>query len=216
MGKILSTTFKESVEDLTGLYSNLVNNPFYTFNDKSPTMATYYNINKDYTSVDLGSKWEYDYVGKDSPIRYNKIKDFILFGFPKIELQNEIGEFGIENDKIEVDVYVVPQTIVPYEGDWFEITHIEDSTWLFQVTDVQKDTLDNGSNAYKLHAKLERQNNEEVQEKVVENFQMINVYNGTNIAQIVKCTDYEIANKIDKMAVRLKGYYNDIFFNPCY
>ena len=213
MGKILSTSFKDSVEDITGLYSNLVDNPFYIFNDKSPSIVTYYNINPTYTSVDPGSKLEYDYVGKDSPIRYNKIKDFILFGFPKIELQNEVGDFGLENEKIEVDVYVVPDTIIPYEGDWFEVEHITDSTWLFQVTDVQKDTLENGANAYKLHAKLERQTNDEVQEKVVENFQMIEVYSGSNIAQVVKCTDYEIANKMDRMAVKLKGYYNDIFFN---
>ena len=213
MGKILSTTFKDSVEEVTGLYNNLVNNPFYIFNDKSPTIVTYYNINKDFTSVDPGSKLEYDYIGEESPIRYNKIEDFIIFGFPKIELNNELGDFGLESNKIEVEVYVVPNTIIPYENDWFQVEHIKDSPWLFQVTDVQKDTLDNGSNAYKLTAHLERQTDDELQTKLVDNFKMIEVYEGTNIAQVVKCTDYEIASKMDRMAVRLKGYYNDIFFN---
>ena len=76
MGKILNTTFRDSVSQLTGFYNDLVNNPFYLFNDQKPTICTYYNINKDYSTLDPGSKLAYDNIGEDTPIRFNRIYDF--------------------------------------------------------------------------------------------------------------------------------------------
>ena len=47
MGKILETTYRDTVEKITGLNSTLINNSFYTLNDKKPTLVTYYNIDRD-------------------------------------------------------------------------------------------------------------------------------------------------------------------------
>ena len=94
LGKILNTTYTESVEKITNLYSDLVNNSFYYLNGKKPTLCTYYNINKDFSSLDPGSKIHFDNIGSDSPIRYNRIYDFLLYGFNRIELQTENGEFS--------------------------------------------------------------------------------------------------------------------------
>ena len=214
MGKLLNTTYQDTVESITGFYDNIVNHPFYHFNDKKPVSVTYYNINKTFSSLDPGSKIQYDNIGNDSPIRYNRIYDFILYGLPKIELNSDYGEFGLENDKIEVDGYILPNTIVPTEGDYFEITHIKQSTFLFQVTDVQKDTLDNGSNVYKIHAKLEYLDNDSIINRIVHNFRMVFSNEGTNMASIVRCEDFDKAKMMDKYAVMLKGYYNDLFYSP--
>jgi hypothetical protein len=154
-----------------------------------------------------------DNMGEESPIRYNKIQDFIIYGFNKIELNSDNGEFGLEDDKIEGDCFILPNTIIPTEGDYFEIEHITDSTWLFMVKDVQKDTLDNGSNTYKLTYKLEYLDHNEIQSKIVYNFRMIEEREGTNIAKIVRCEDYDIAKKMDEKAVMLKDYFIDLFYN---
>ena len=213
MGRLLNTTFQDTVNEITGLYDNLVNNPFYIFNENKPVSSTYYNINKTFTSLDPGSKLAYDQIGDESPIRYNRIYDFLIYGFPQIELSNENGEYGLENEKIEVDIYLLPNTIVPYEGDYFEVSHIKQSTLLFQVTDVQKDTLDNGSNVYKAHAKLEYTDHEKILKKIEYNYRMVFTNDGTNMATVLRCEDYEIAKFMDKYAVMLKGYYNDLFYN---
>ena len=73
MGRILQTTYQDTVNQVTNFYSDLVNNPFYIYNDKKPVICTYYNINKDYSSLDPGSKIHMDNIGSDSPIRYNRI-----------------------------------------------------------------------------------------------------------------------------------------------
>ena len=213
MGKILNTTYHDTVDKVTGMYNSLVNNPFYNWNDKKPTICTYYNINKDYSSLDPGSKIQYDNINDESPIRYNRIYDFLIYGFNRIELQTENGDFGLEASEISGDAYILPNTIIPTEGDYFEIKHIEDSTWLFMIIDVQQDTLQNGSNAYKVTYRLEYDDNTQILNKIKHNYRMIDVREGTNISKIVDCLDYEIAKIMDEKAVQLKKYYQELFYN---
>lgn len=213
MGKFLDTTYHDTVNKVTGFYNDLVNNPFYTLNDKKPVVCTYYNIHKDYSSLDPGSKIHMALAGEESPIKYNRIYDFILYGFNRIELNTENGEFGLESDPIEGDCYILPNTIIPTENDFFEINHIKDSTWLFIVQDVQKDTLDNGSNVYKLSYKLQYISNEKILQNIVHNFRMISYKEGTNTTKIIRCEDYDIAKLLDEKAVLLKKYFYELFYN---
>lgn len=213
MGKIIETNYHETVGKITSFATDLVNNSFYTLNDKKPTIVTYYNINKEASSLDPGSKLSYDNIGTDSSLRFNKINDFIIYGFNKVELNTENDEFGLEAEKISGEVIVLPNTIIPTEGDYFEVEHIKDSTWLFIVTDVQQDTLENGSNAYKLQYRLEYVDHERIQEQVVDDFKMIEKREGTNVVKIVETTKYEKAKKMDEVAVMLKSYFNDLFYN---
>lgn len=213
MGKILSTTYHNTVDNLTGFYDDLVNNPFYILNDKKPTFCTYYNINKDYSSLDPGSKLHMANVGSESPLRFNRIFDFILFGFNRIELSTDVAEYGLEADKIEGECYILPNGIVPTEGDYFEVEHIKDSSWLFVVKDVQRDTLNNGSNAYKINYKLEYIDNSRILDNIIYNFRMIEHREGTNIAKVVRCEDFDIAKIMDEKAVMLKQYFIELFYN---
>ena len=59
---MLNTTYRDTVEDVTGIYNTLIDNPLYQFNDKKPTLCTSYNINKDFSSLDPGSKLQMDNI----------------------------------------------------------------------------------------------------------------------------------------------------------
>lgn len=214
MGKILTTTYKDSIENVTSFYNDLVNNPFYQFGDQKPIICTYYNLDKTYSSLDTGSKLSYDNIGKESPLRFNRIKDLIIYGFNKIQLSSSIDEFGLESDNITGDCVIIPNNFMPTEGDYFEVDHIKDSTYLFIVTDVQKDTLNNGSNAFKITYKLEYNSNLNLDDLVLHNYQAIEVREGTNIKKVVRCEDYDIAKYIDATCVYLKKYFNNLFYNP--
>ena len=214
MGKILETTYHDSVEKITQFHGALLANPFYSLSDKKPTIVTYYNINKEATTLDPGSKLSYDNIGKNSPIRYNKIEDFMLYGFTRIELNTENDEFGLEADKVAGECYILPNTIKPTEGDYFEVEHITDSTWLFIVTDIQQDTLENGSNVYKITYKLEYVDHDRLLSQVVGSYRMIEKREGTNIAKVVENTKYERAKIMDEIAVKLKTTFNELFYNP--
>ena len=213
MGKIIETTYHDSVQKITGFNTALINNSFYTINDKKPVIITYYNINKPASSLDPGSKISYDNIGEYSSLRFNKINNFIIYGFNRIELQTENDEFGLEAEKISGDAYILPNTIIPTEGDFFEVEHITDNTWLFIVTDVQQDTLLNGSNAYKISYKLEYIEKEKINKNIVDTFDMIEKREGTNIVKIVKSSNLEKAKVLDKLAVTLKSYFCELFYN---
>ena len=62
MGKIIETNYHETVGKITSFATDLVNNPFYVLNDKKPSIVTYYNINKEKSSLDPGSKLSYDNI----------------------------------------------------------------------------------------------------------------------------------------------------------
>ena len=213
MGKIIETAYHDTVEKITGFNGKLLDNSFYVLNDKKPTIVTYYNINKEASSLDPGSKLAYDNVGRETPLRFNKIDRFIVYGFDKIELQTDNDEYGLEADKITGDCFVLPNTIIPIYGDYFEVEHITDSTWLFIVTDVQQDTLQNGSNAYKLTYRLEYIDNKIIQENVVEHFTMVEKREGTNIVKVVETDKLARAKELDRCAVTLKEYFIDLFYN---
>ena len=214
MGKILETTYHDSVEKITQFHGALIKNPFYSLSDKKPTIVTYYNINKEASTLDPGSKLSYDNIGKNSPLRFNKIDDFMLYGFTRIELNTENEEFGLEADKVSGECYILPNTIKPTEGDFFEVEHITDSTWLFIVTDIQQDTLENGSNVYKITYKLEYVDHDRLLEQVVGSYRMIEKREGTNIAKVVESTKYAISKAMDGVAVKLKITFNELFYNP--
>ena len=213
MGKILTTTYKDTVEKVIGLRNDLVNNPFYQYNDQKPIICTYYNLDKTFSSLDTGSKLSYNNIGADSPLRFNRIYDFIIYGFNKIQLSSKIDEFGLESDDITGDCVVIPNNFMPTEGDYFEVDHIKDSTYLFLVTDVQKDTLNDGSNAFKISYKLEYNSNINLDPLILHNYRAIEVREGTNIKKVVRCEDYDIAKFIDDTCVYLKKYFNDLFYN---
>lgn len=213
MGKILTTSYFDTNDSILNLHSNLLQNPFYTFNDKKGLSVTYYNINNEKTTLDPGSKLAYTDIGRQSPIRFNMIKNMYLYQFTKAELNFDNGDFGLESDGIKGESYIIPNTIIPCDGDFFEVDHIKDSTWLFKVTDVQKDTLENGVNMYKISWTLDRTTNREILQNIVKIFRYIDYVEGTNLKAVVEEEKYEIANYLDNLSVTLGKYFKELFYN---
>ena len=213
MGKFIDIKYFDGVDSLIDLNQTLIQNPFYAWNDKKCTKVTYYNINKEKSTLDPGSRLAYDEAGEESPIRYNKIKDLRIYQFSKIELNLENDDFGMTGQPIQGESYILPGTIVPMENDWFTVDHIRDNDWLFKVTDVQKDTLDNGSNVYKISWQLDRTSTEDVKNHVVEEYTFISTVEGTNIKNIVKSDNYDRALAFEEMSTNLANYFIDLFWS---
>ena len=212
-GKFISTKYYDTQDSLVKMNQDLVKNPFYLYNDKKGTKVKYYNINTEKTTLDPGSKLAYTDIGDNSPIRFNVIHDLYLYQFIKMELNFDNGEFGLENNPITGESYILPNTIVPVDGDYFEVDHIKDSTWLFKVTDVQRDVLDNGSNVYKIGWTLDRTTNRDILKNVVEEYKYYDSVEGSNLKSVVKLERYNIAEKLDQLSSNLANYFKDLFYN---
>lgn len=213
MGKFINTTYQDTVDNLVDMNKNLIDNPFYLFNNQKPTKVTYYNINIEKSTLDPGSELSYTNIGDKSSLRYNVINDFYIFQFPRIELNLEQGDFGQEGSPIEGESYIIPNTIHPYDGDYFEVSHIKDRNWLFRVNNVDRDTLENGNNVWKISWSLDRGGNKDIKKDVVNTYEYVISTEGTNTKAVVEDTKYQLARKTDSIATSLRSYFKDLFYS---
>lgn len=212
MGKFINTTYKDSIDTLLNVAEDLIKNPYYLFQDKKACPVIYYNINTEKSMLDEAARIQYSELGENCPFRYNRILDAMLYGIDKIALSLENGEIGLESGDISGEAVVLPGTFFPYVGDYFEIVHIKD-TWLFRVNNVEKDTLDDGANIWKINYKLEHTSNENIIPLLADDYNMILNNVGTKFNPIIKSTKYNIAKEFDDICVELKRYYKNLFYN---
>lgn len=153
-GKFSDTSYKNTIDNLVSATKDKLNNPFYVFSDQKPTKVTYYSQNIEQSTLDQASGLYQAHVGKGSPFKFNKIKDFFLYGIEKISTDYDVGDNGIEANEITGDAIILPNTVAPRDGDFFSISYVKESL-LFKVNGVTTDTLDTGANFYKIEYKLE-------------------------------------------------------------
>lgn len=209
---LLNVTHNQVTQSLLDLQSDLLKNPFYLFNDKKALPVDYYNINTNKSTLDEALKIPYANLGQDSPLRFNYIKDFYLYGLERIALNLENGDFGIESSEITGEAIILPDTIIPYPGDFFSIIMLKHK-YLFRVMGVDRDTLDNGGNYWKINYKLEYNDDERLLPLVVDEYQFISGNVGSNFASILKKTKWDVCSQLDDAAVTLKKYYKSLFYN---
>ena len=211
-GKFINTFYKDTMEAVTSIHEELLQNPFYLFNDKKGFEVEYYNTNTEKSTLDKGSGLAYTDIGEDSPTRFNVIHGLFLYQLTRAELNMDNGEFGLEADEISGESYILPNTIIPYDGDYFEIKHVKDSTWLFRVTSAQRDTLENGNNVYKINWVLDRTTNKDILKNIVDEFVYLDIREGSNIKAIVENTKYKKALRLDNLGSTLRSYFIDLFY----
>lgn len=216
MGKFINTEYTQAVEKISDTVKTFLDNPYYMWNDKKPTITTYYHINMEKSTMDESLRIPYNDVGRDSPFKYDRIDNFIMYGLERIAVSLEVGDFGLQSGEISGDCVILPGTIIPTPNDYFEINLATkvDEPWLFKVITVDKDTLDNGSNIWKITYTLEHSNNAEVLELVENKYQMIPANIGTRYTPILRSEKYDLVEGVDAVCSMLKQYFVSLFYKP--
>ena len=213
MGKFIDTQYTKIIDNISDTVKTFLNNPYYQWNDKKPTIVYYCNINTEMSTLDEGARIIYSNLGPDCPLRYNLIKDFVVYGIDRIAITLENGEYGLEGNDITGDVIILPNTITPYPGDYFWIKLAKDSTWLFNIKSVDKDTLDNGSNIWKCSYKLEFTSNKNILPLIVEEYRFVINNIGTRYNTILESKKFDLLDSLDRLCTQLKKYYIALFYN---
>lgn len=212
-GKFINTEHRDNIDNLVTGLKDILKNPYYKWNDKSGTAVVYFNQNKEASTLDDSTKLYYADIGIDSPIKYNMIEDFMLYGIEQISISMENGEYGAEASEIAGEAIVLPNTIIPYPGDYFNIIYTEENL-LFRVIDVTPDTLENGANIYKIQYKLESSQLEEVLEadNIEDKYNMIVNNIGTGFNTIIRHESYNLIKSLDQVLYNLRIYYKSVFY----
>lgn len=208
----INTEYKNTVNSLVESRKSIINNPYYMYIDKSPTIVTYYTINKEKSTLDVGLKIVESNIGSNSPLRFNKINNFVLYGIEPMQLSLEIDEFGLSSSSVEGEAILLPNTIVPNPGDYFVITYLE-NRYLFKVISMNKDTLESGANIYKLGYKYESLDDKKIDNYVIEEYETIIDNNGTDYKTIIKSTDYKLITLLHEVNKKLKEYMKSVFYD---
>jgi hypothetical protein len=104
----------------------------------SPTYVTYYQLDMEATKQDTNLENVNNLVGSNSPNKYKKITDVVIYGIDALGISNEISEKGLQS-LITGDFVLLPDSIRPYPGDFFTFDDTELTDHLFRVNDVQYD-----------------------------------------------------------------------------
>lgn len=216
MGKFVNTTRKDTIDSLvTGLKDRL-DNPYYVNAGTSPTIVNYFSTNLEQTTLDQGIKTEYEQVGKNSPFKYNLIKNFYLYGgLDHIQVDLDMNDTtGLEAAPIMSRSTILPNIgMIPAVGDHFEIAYM-DNSYIFEVITVNTDKLESQSNMYEIEYELTDRTNENLMKQVANTF-IMNIDNlGTSLRVIIKEDAYNLIEIIDQVTTSLKNYFINIFFSP--
>ena len=215
MGNFINTNYNKTIDNLVEGAKSRLNNPFYIYGDRKPTIVTYYNINHNASTLDKGSSTLYDDIGQNSSLRFNKIENFHLYGIEKINVNLDVGEYGLESP-IEGEALILPNTLVPVPGDMFIINHVIDKPYLFMVTGIGIDTLYTGANFYKISYKLTRTDMDALTS--LETVQTIKRFTykagnvGTTLTPLIESNQAELIDKIEDNIDTLLNYYMNLFY----
>jgi hypothetical protein len=211
-GVLTQTSITNSI---TTAVKNILNNPYYLYSDKRASKCTYFNINTTMTTLDEATRGNYGEISPDSPLRYNRVYDFYIYGISKIEPNLDVGDYGIEGATVTGDAIILPYTLIPYPGDYFILDQIDsDRPLMFKVTGVDPSSLDTGAIMYKVSYALDSSDGmENIEPQVVKNLRFFIQNMGTNFATFMEEDTYADAQSMEAYSTMLKDYYISLFYD---
>lgn len=213
MGKFINKSYVNTIDALQQGQINRVKNANYVFNDKNPVVADWYNMSVRGTTFDEGTRAEYADLSHSSPIRYNKITGAVFYSSGiKLSMDVDFNEEGLGlASQPAIAGVVLPNTWIPYAGDYFSIQHAG-KEWLYKVTATSFDTIDNGNNVYSFEAQLDNYGIEEIEKQVVDRFKFVINNVGTEFNAVIKEEDYNAIDNLDTVLTQIKKYFVALFF----
>ena len=201
-----------------GVVKDMLKNPYYLFQQAKATPVIFYELDGEASTLDDSTRVEYDQIGNNAPLRFKKIDDVYLYGLERVEIHYSNGESGLEADPISGDCTDLPNTINPSPGCYFEIPYLNDGQkhFLFVLTDVSDDTMDNGANIHKMSYELDRTSEDDwqnLQKQVTEYYRFIPSNVGTSDNSVVLSSKYDVAERLDDIDTILRQYYEELFYN---
>ena len=197
-------------------YEERLKSPIRRFSDKSFVPVTYYHIRGSASTTDVGYGDVEEILGKESPIKFEKIDNLPLYGLDQMVLQLNTEDQGLDST-FESDAIIMAGTLEPLQNDYFMIKHLKDA-YIFRVTGVEYDTVVS-SGCYKINYMLEYIDNEmkdHLKNQTVDEYTCIVENIGTNDKCIIQSDLYNRVEEIDKMYAEICKTYMAFYYNERY
>lgn len=202
--------------------ANVLNSKFtsYLQGNGTPVLVTYYNLDTNISTTELGSGTYDKRLGDNSPLRFNKILDFPVYGLKEIipskdQLDGGLVDITVDNS----EVIILPNSIKPNPLDHFVYHFLDGRSITFRVVDIEYSSI-KSNNYYKLSISLADINDDSTEDNLED--QTIKTYKtclniiGTNERCIVEDTIFETIESIEKIRKELIQIYLDTFYEKKY
>lgn len=207
---------KQLVNDNIFLHEERINSQYSRFLESSPSYVTYYNINNIETTTDTGFGGVERILGANSPIRFNKVKDFPIYGLEQIVLSLDDELQGLDSS-YEGEAIILPNTIKPLPNDMFTISYLS-SEYIFMVTAVAYDTI-RSKNFYKISftvKSLYGEHKDHLERQTIEKFNCLVDNIGTKEKVLLRDDDVDQLIALNEIYTTVANQYKLLFFNKKY
>jgi len=181
------------------------------FFENKPTFVTYFSQDS-YSSTEEPSLDDtVGLLGKESPIKFNKVENFPLFEFEGTEnVSEDDTDFG-KDTVIEGSAAITPRTLKPLEEDMFIIEHDNDRN-IFKVNNVVVDKI-SGHQFYKIEFKIYKKKEEDILDQIHQEFVTDYENIGSEYKTIVSKSDRIIINNLKNLHNILADFYVKSFID---
>ena len=215
-------TSDDIASNVNKVASDVLNSKFTQFitGSGTPLLVTYFNIDDTMSTADLGTETPDKMLGEDSPFRFNRIDNLPMYGLRDILPSKEEIDMGLVDMSLDMETFLLPNTIKPNIGDYFVYRMKYLDTFLtFRVNDFEFTTI-KSNGYYKLDISIKDINDDNTLKKVEDKVVGEYTANLDNIGTQDKCI---IENKVSDTLMRfdmitssLMEQYVDTFWDDKY
>lgn len=200
---IIDSNVKEYVKRSNLVYSNLF--------EGTPTFVTYYSKDKLKSTSDQNLENVIEILGQESPIGFEKVENFILYGIDPGSVSLEINEMGA-NESYTGEAIILPNTLKPKPEDYFSFNY-DNKDLLFIIKNVAPDKL-HEIKYFKVTYELKSTKVESIEEQVTNVFETIyDNIGSTKDKVIIEKQSAIILDFLLSLEKELRSKYINIFHN---
>lgn len=199
---------------LSSYLSATTSSQYLKYFEGSPTYITYYQLDVNDSTHDIGLEAVNSFIGANSPKKYKKIYEVQVWGVDTLDVSNDISERGLLSS-INGELLFLPDSIKPFVGDYFSFEYEGLESHLFRINDVQFDKA-TPTKFYRCGYELANENSEIVSQNVNgEYYIQYDSASGSNTGTLtlVSSEDAATAQQIKDLTDSLIDKYIKLFYN---
>ena len=204
------------IDDNVAKLDERVQSTVTRFIEQTPTFVTYYHINTDESTADRGFMDVDSVIGERSPLKFQQINNFPIYGLEQIIAQLQDTEIGIDVS-YEGEAIILPNTLKPLPNDYFVINYVGQDT-LFRVTEIIYDNM-RPDNFYKINFKLDAidsSKKKNLTNQVYDKYTCVLENIGSENRCIIQEDFKDQLDKVDKLFSDMTSLYLSIFYDERY
>lgn len=204
---------KDQIKKMTSSYlTTTTTSEYLRYFEGSPTYINYYRQDTSKTTPDIGLEAVHSFIGTNTPKVYEKINDVQVWGVDGISPSNDIVERGLVTAS-SGELLFLPNTVVPYAGDYFVFNYDGLTSHLFKINDVQFDKLSNPK-YYRCSFSLVNENADTIEQNVSKEYNL--EYSGSGTELSAKLVDAETVSdneNIKEFTDKIIDKYTKLFYD---